>query len=153
MSCTARPVVVSLILALAAGCGGPRVATVEGVVTLGGRPLADVEVQFIPDPAQGTTGPPASAYTDKDGRYRIEAAGHAGVVVGKHRVCVNDATLMMPGGGVADPESGVPGAGPKAAPRRSRVPAAYSDATRTPFAAVEVKPGTQTMDFALNPNP
>jgi hypothetical protein len=146
--------VMLLVLVAGAGCGGPSVATVEGVVTLGGRPLADVEVQFIPDPAQGTTGPPASAYTDKDGRYRIEATGKAGVVVGKHRVCVNDATLMMPGGGAgADPEGGAPGAGPKAAPRRSRVPAAYSDATRTPFAAVEVKPGTQTLDLALKPSP
>jgi len=78
------------------GCGGPRVASVDGTVRLEGRPLADVEVQFIPDPARGTVGPPCSAYTDADGRYRIAAAGREGAVVGSHRVCINDATIMMP---------------------------------------------------------
>lgn len=138
---------------LAIGCGGgPQFAAVEGVVTLGGKPLADVEVQFIPDPAQGTTGPPASAYTDRDGRYRIAATEKGGVVVGTHRVCINDATVMMPGGG-ADAESGGAAAGGKALQRRPRFPVVYSDATRTPFGAVEIKPGSQTRDFALNPGP
>ena len=149
-----KRVVCAAFLMLAAGCGGPPLATVEGVVTLEGKPLADVEVQFLPDPAQGTTGPPASAYTDRDGRYRVEAAGTVGVVVGKHRVCVNDATLMMPGNGF-DPEDGSPvtAAAAKAGPRKSRVPGVYSDATRTPFAAVEVRPGAQTLDFALKLKP
>lgn len=140
---------------LAAGCGGVQTATVEGTVTLNGRPLADAEVQFIPDPAQGTTGPPASAYTDKDGHYRIAAGDAGGVVVGKHRVCINDATIMMPGGPAVDPADGgaAAGAGVPTGPRKPRVPAVYSDATRTPFNPVEVKPGTQTHDFPLKLNP
>jgi hypothetical protein len=69
-------------------------------------------------------------------------------------VCLNDATAMMPGGG-ANPEDGGPTAkeAPKGGPRRPRFPPVYSDATRTPFAAVEVKPGTQTLDFAMKPAP
>lgn len=148
-----KRVVCAAMLALVAGCGGPPLASVEGVVTLGGKPLADVEVQFLPDPAHGTTGPPASAYTDRDGRYRIPAAGTVGVVVGKHRVCVNDATLMMPGNGT-DPDDGSPApAAAKAGPRKPRLPAVYSDVTRTPFNAIEVRPGTQTLDFALKLTP
>lgn len=142
-----------LALALVvAGCGGRQWAAVEGVVTLDGRPLADVEVQFIPDVTQGATGPPASAYTDKDGRYRIAATDKGGVVVGKHRVRVNDATVMVPGGG-ADAESGA--AGPVGAPKppRNRVPAPYSDAARSPLGAVEVRPGTQTHDLDLKSKP
>lgn len=136
--------VAPVLAVLLAGCGGPPLASVEGTVTLAGRPLADVEVQFIPDPALGTRGPPASAYTDAAGKYRIVADGTAGVVVGRHRVCLNDATLMMPGGGEG---------GERAGPRRSRLPAEYSDATRTPFKDVEVQPGTQTRDFALTTTP
>lgn len=150
-----KRVVFAALLTLSAGCGGgPQFAAVEGVVTLDGKPLVDVEVQFIPDPTQGASGPPASAYTDKDGRYRIEATAKAGAVVGKHRVCLNDATAMVPGGG-ADPEDGRPGAKaePKGGPRRTRFPPVYSDAARTPFAAVEVSPGTQTLDFAMKSNP
>lgn len=142
---------VAALLLLAAGCGRtPPLATVEGVVTLGDRPLSDVEVQFIPDPAQGTSGQPVSAYTDRSGRYRIEAAGKTGVLVGKHRVCINDATIMMPGGG-ASPEDGQPAPGGVTPPRKTRVPAVYSDATRTPFGSVEITPGTQTHDFPLKP--
>ncbi|MGL4551752.1 MAG: hypothetical protein ACRC33_11235, partial [Gemmataceae bacterium] len=67
------------LLTHAAGCGRP-LASVEGTVTLDGRPLPDAEVQFLPDPTQGTTGPPSSAYTDPDGRYATTT------VVGTHRV-------------------------------------------------------------------
>lgn len=146
-----------LILALfLGGCSAPHYATVEGTVTLDGKPLADLEVQFIPEPTTATGRPPISAYTDEDGRYRIEATGTSGVSVGKHRVCINDATLMMPGGGKmdVDPDSGAPGApGVNQQTKRSRVPNTYSDATRTPFQAVDIRPGTQTQNFALKSKP
>jgi hypothetical protein len=134
------------------GCSSPQYSTVEGTVMLDDKPVADLEVQFIPEPTTATNGPPASAYTDKDGRYRIEATGTNGVGVGQHRVCINDATLMMPRGGITDvdPDSGVPGAaGVKQPTKRSRVPTAYSDATRTPFQAIDIRPGSQTQNFAL----
>ena len=144
-----RAAVCGLALALlVAGCGGPQRATVEGVVTLDGKPLADVEVQFIPEPERGRGATPASAYTDGAGRYRIEA----GVFVGPNRVCVNDAKLMMPGGGT-DPNDGTPGAIPKTGARRSRVPPIYSDATQTSYRNVAVRPGVQAVDLALKLKP
>lgn len=143
----------ALMLTLAvAGCGSPPRATVEGVVTLDGKPLADVEVQFIPEPGQGGQPAPASGYTDKDGRYRIDATATGGVSVGTYRVCVNDAKLMMPGGGT-DPNDGMPGAIPKTDARRSRVPQIYSDATQTPHRNVAVRPGVQTVDLDLKLKP
>lgn len=141
---------------LAGGCRGPQFASVEGIVTLDDKPVADLEVQFIPEPSTATSGPPASAYTDKDGRYRIVATGTSGVGVGQHRVCINDATLMMPSGGKTDvdPDSGLPVAtGAKPQIKRSRVPTTYSDATRTPFLAIDVRPGTQTQNFTLKSKP
>jgi len=125
---------------------------VEGVVTLDGKPLADVEVQFIPEPDQGRGAVPASAYTNEAGRYRIEAGGSGGVCVGTNRICVNDARLMMPGSG-ADPNDGTQQAAPKTGPRRSRVPDIYSDATRTPHRAVAIRAGVQTVDLALKLKP
>lgn len=146
---------VLLMLAVAVclgGCGrGPTFASVEGVVRLDGKPLADAEVQFIPDITQGATGPPASAYTDKDGRFRIAATDASGVVVGQNRVCVNDARAMMPGGG--DAESGVPVPGQSPPPRRPRVPTVYADATRSPLGAIDIRPGSQSVPLELKSRP
>jgi len=145
MRCSAYGLVLAL---LTFGCGGPQRATIEGVVTLDGKPLADMEVQFIPEPEQGRGAAPASAYTDEAGRYRIEAVGSGGVCVGPNRVCVNDARLMTPGGGT-DPNDGMPGAITKTGVRRSRVPQIYSDANQTPHRNITVRPGVQTVDLAL----
>jgi hypothetical protein len=145
---TRIPFSILMFALLTVGCGGPQRATVEGIVTLDGKPLADVEVQFIPEPEQQQSATPASAYTDESGRYRIES----GVCVGPNRVCVNDARLMMPGGGI-DPDDGTPGADRKSSPRRSRVPEIYSDATRTPHRAINIQSGVQTLNFTLKSKP
>lgn len=152
-----------LSLLLMTGCGGPPCLSVEGTVTYQNRPLADVEVQFVPDPAEGTRGTPASAYTDAMGRYRIEAVGREGVVRGTHRVVINDARAMMPQGaipsvdadsGEARPSASVgarpPGAG---GPRPPRFPPVYSDLNRTPLKGIAVTTPGQTLDFDLRPNP
>ena len=58
------------VLLAAAGCGrGPRpqLGTVEGIVTLDGRPLADATVRFTPR-GRGRT---AQGVTDPAGRYRL----------------------------------------------------------------------------------
>jgi len=142
-----------LMLALfASGCGSSPRATVEGIVTIDGKPLPDVEVQFIPESDQGGGGVPASGYTDESGRYRIEASGSGGVSVGPNRICVNDARIMVPGGGM-DANDGTPGADRKTGPRRSRVPEVYSDATRTPHRAISIKSGVQTIDLSLKNKP
>jgi hypothetical protein len=147
----------ALLLLLAASCGGPTRLSVEGTVTYQNRPLADVEVQFVPDPAAGTRGSPASAYTDAQGHYRIEALGREGVVRGTHRVVINDARAMMPMGPGVDADSGEaqPGApvpGVKAG-RRGRFPPVYSDLNRTPLKGIAVTTPGQTLDFELQPNP
>lgn len=58
-----------IVIALA-GCGRggrPQLGTVEGVVTLDGRPLADATVRFTPH-GPGRT---AQGVTDPGGRYRL----------------------------------------------------------------------------------
>jgi hypothetical protein len=138
------------LIALAARNRGPEFAEVEGTVTLDGKPLADVEVQFLPDPEKSNPGPTASAYTDAAGHYKLrcEKMSQDGAVLGPHRVCVIDITAIAPLGppGLAPPS--LPGpATVSQKPKLSRVPAVYNDPTRTPFRDVEVKSGKQTLDF------
>lgn len=141
-----------MLVALAGCSRTPELASVEGVVRLDGKPLCDVEVQFIPDVTQGTTGPPGSAYTDKEGRYQIVARGKTGIVVGKNRVSIHDATIMMPGGG-ADPESGVAVPGAPLHARRPRVPSAYSNAAQNPLGVFEIGSGSNLLNFELKSRP
>ncbi len=145
-----RAVSVGLLFVLLGGCGSDDLATVQGLVTLDGQPLAEVEVQFIPDIEQDTVGPPISAYTDQFGRFQTVNDSRGGMVAGTYRVCINDARAMMPGGGM-DATSGEPVEnGPsRSAPVRVRVPQHYSDVNRTPFRDLRIEPGEQSHNFPL----
>src|SRR4051794_4970198 len=91
---TVRPWLVFLYAAaLAAGCSGPKLVPVSGQVTLNGRPLKNVRVEFHPDPDQGASGPSSSGVTDDDGRFTLICPARAnapGAVVGHHRVVLSD---------------------------------------------------------------
>jgi hypothetical protein len=138
---------------------GSEFAEVEGTITLDGKPLAEVEVQFLPDPEKSNPGPTASAYTDPDGRYKLrcEKMRKDGAILGLHRVCVIDITAIAPPGGLALPPGtkGPPGQMDTAMaprgdkPKLSRVPSRYTDPRQTPLRDVEVEPGAHTLDFDL----
>jgi hypothetical protein len=138
-----RLVAFAAVAVLAAGCGGPELADVDGVVTLDGAPLPDVEVVFVPEAGGGN----ARAYTDAQGRYRLKSDGNkrGGAAAGTYRVLVTDLAGVPDVTALAPPGAGEP-AGPKAAKPR-RFPATYGDLRQTPLTAVEVKPGKQTLNF------
>jgi hypothetical protein len=150
-----------LLTLLLAGCGRvPPMGTVSGVVTLDGKPLPDVEVQFLPDPEQGTCGATASCYTDAQGRFTLRTERHHtdGALVGRHRVVFVDIAALpspsdLPGMGAMlgreDPASlpAVPRRDQK--PKQNRVPGWYTDPNLTPYRTIEVKPGDQTLNFDL----
>src|SRR5207244_3326530 len=75
-----------------AGCGGStKVVEAEGVVTQNGKPLENVQVEFLPDPNQGTTGLRSTGVTDAQGRFKLTYQDNrSGVVPGKHRVLITD---------------------------------------------------------------
>jgi hypothetical protein len=142
-----------MLALLVVGCSrGPEYAEVEGVVTFQGKPLEEVEVIFYPNPEAGTEGPRASCYTDDKGHFRLrsEQSGRGGVVVGKHKVCLQDTTSVPP----PPPVDLKPGEKPpeyrKGPPR---VPQKYWSVGTTPYRDVEVKPGNQTINFDLKPGP
>ena len=69
------------------GCGtsGPEIATVEGTVTLDGKPLPEASVLFI-----NQSGRPAAAWTDDFGKYRLMFdEGRSGAIPGDNLVRIS----------------------------------------------------------------
>jgi hypothetical protein len=132
-----------LLLALAAlaGCGGSiELGQVDGKVTAGGQPLANVLVTFIPD-VNGETGRIRSmGMTDAEGYYRLQTEKQQpGAVVGKHRVTVEDMAIY------AAPRS-EDGTVLERPPKR--FPSQCSDLLQTPLVR-EVVFGSQVIDLEL----
>jgi hypothetical protein len=74
------------------GCSsGPTYAPVEGTVSKGGKPLANVRVEFWPE----SPGMKSTAVTNADGRYTLksEDSQQTGAIVGSHRVVLKDLDL------------------------------------------------------------
>src|SRR5215213_51350 len=72
-----------------AGCGGPRVVAVSGVVTVDDKPCPNLIVSFQPlgDKDNPNPGRGSSAVTDEQGRYKLVYDGEKpGALVGRHRV-------------------------------------------------------------------
>ena len=139
----------------AAGCGRGQkwdLTSVTGTVTRGGKPLPGVEVQFLPEAGAGVRGPRTTGITDARGRYRLSTdVGEDGAVVGKHRVCLFDRTVLFPPGSTIrdqlppDVAARLPPAGPA---QEARFPESYGRPGETPLRA-GVKPGDNTFDFDL----
>ena len=78
-----------LVLAcLGCGPGGPAIESVEGTVTLDGKPLPNASVVFVPE-----NGRPAGATTDSQGHYVLTfTEGRQGAMLGKHKVRISTAS-------------------------------------------------------------
>jgi hypothetical protein len=126
-----------LVLALT-GCRGQiPVSEVEGTVRAGGTPLANVVVEFLPDPEKGAAGPKSAGLTNEKGAFRLRCDdGRQGAVVGWHRVVVSDPNEERPAQGQ---------------PRRMapRVAERFATAASTPLRK-EVQEGKQTIDLEVS---
>lgn len=94
---------VLVICGVSAGCGERiRVSTVSGTVTLDGKPIPGLMVEFAPAENPGWRLPLGIGYTDAEGRYslvRPGPGGKTGTSVGKHVVRVTTSD----GGEIATP--------------------------------------------------
>jgi hypothetical protein len=120
---------------------------VEGIVTLNGKPLANVHVEFVPDPPEGARAESSRALTDENGRYALERAdGEPGAMIGNHFV------VILRGRGMDQNIDELPDE--EAAPARDRrlVPARYAMASTTPL-RIEVLPAEHTYNLELRSNP
>ena len=82
-----------MALGILSGCNRqpiPEIVPVEGVVLLGGKPLPNAAVRFIPNL---DVGPEfiATAVTDDEGKFVLECNGQTGAPVGEHTVCIMEA--------------------------------------------------------------
>ena len=121
---------------LALGCGGSRLATVSGKITLDKRPLANARITF--QPVEGMNpGVGSFAVADANGEYTLKPIDGKGkgAVVGKHRVEV----FLVKEGTNSRPEDD-----------RQRpvnlVPPQYNQNSKLTF---EVKPGDNRADWNL----
>jgi hypothetical protein len=147
---TWRAVLVLAVAVAAAGCGPgrPAVAPVDGVVTMKGKPLPGLRIQFMPDPNKGTKGPTSAGVTDEQGRFKLKCADKRdGAVVGWHKVVINDMRVRLPnaprhGGAPLDEKGRIGNADDvvqkPAAFLSSRVPDPFTTSGRTPLSK-EVK--------------
>ena len=110
-----------------------RVA-VAGTVTLNGTPLPGGMIQF--DPAQGTTGPTASAEIS-EGKFSVDRS--QGPVAGHHQVMISSRTAIK----LKDGEA--PGGASK--PKPELVPAQYN--TKSTLETDVPASGSQSLDFTL----
>jgi len=120
-----------------ASCGGPdNVGGVSGKVTLGGQPLPDATVTFTSLKEGGSS---AMGKTDSGGNYSLRYTGGAsGAEQGENKVTISTYDAGNPDSD--PPRSAVP----------EKVPAKYNVKSQE---KVEVKPGSNTIDFNLEPGP
>ena len=135
---------------LAVGCSNtPPLAEVSGKVTMNGKALKNVKVDFHPDPDKGTRGKGSSGTTDENGNFTLTYdGGKPGAIIGHHRVVLTDLDTfgnVFVGRGdyrTDDPK------GPKETPKKARFPENYSTLSQTPFQE-EVKPGMGPVTYDI----
>lgn len=109
MRCTFAALLCVVTLCIGCGPGGPEIASVEGTVTMDGKPLENASVVFTPP-----NGRPAGARTDAEGHYVLNfSGGRQGAIPGENRVQIS--TLRDP---FPDGKGGVVPAQPETVPIR-----------------------------------
>ena len=81
-----------LVAAAAVGCGGAKVGSVSGKITLDGKPLANARVNFQPV-GEGKLNPGIGSFgkTDVNGEYTLRLIDDSGpgAIAGKHEVRIS----------------------------------------------------------------
>lgn len=113
------------------GCGesGPNMSPVEGTVTMDGKPLDKVMVEFWPE----SPGPRSFAETDANGHFKLmsDDGKHEGAVVSTHKVVLKDSKVYegMPLGRKAENYTGPAG-------NKPRFGAKFTQSQTTPISKV-----------------
>jgi len=140
-----RSIARALVIALlsAAGCSaGPTFAPVTGTLSVGGKPLENVQVEFWPR----VSGPRSIGVTDKDGRFTLtsDSGRDPGAVVGPHKVVLVD---LVP---YANVPVNMPREVEKVNLASVRFGRQFADPNRTPLQK-EVAAGKNTIDLVAGP--
>ncbi|MCC6508988.1 MAG: hypothetical protein IT423_07765 [Pirellulaceae bacterium] len=136
--------IVILALMAASGCDEKtKLAEVTGVVTLDGKPLELIQVEFWP-----TTGPRSIGKTDTEGKFTLEIDDRTqkGAIPGTHKVALRDTwpskdDYINDGGEWVDKSNG----------KKSRIHSKYYDAPLSPLSVEVVAGKPNTFDFKVDP--
>ncbi len=82
-----------VVVTMLVGCsGGVKVAPVDGTVTLDGKPLDKIMVEFWPD----SVGPRSFGETDSNGHFKLttDDGKSEGAAIGLNRVTLKDLSVM-----------------------------------------------------------
>jgi hypothetical protein len=118
---------------LASGCGSGNFATVDGTVSLNGKPLEGGNVAFY----SAESGPVSYGTIAPDGSYHLRTASHEGVVPGTYI-----ATISFRSGRPS------PGMTVKEIEALEKVPVKYCTRAKSDL-RVAVQPGRNSIDLAL----
>jgi hypothetical protein len=84
-----------VVVVVVAGCDvGPALVPVSGTVVSNGKPVADLNVIYAPEPSTQNL-QTAEAKTGPDGRYKLATGGKWGIAPGKYRVSVSSGANPM----------------------------------------------------------
>jgi hypothetical protein len=125
---------IALLVVASSGCGpgGPDIASVEGTVTMNGKPLPNAAVVFIPE-----NGRPAGATTDSEGHYVLNfTTGRKGAIPGKNSIRIT--TLRDAG----EDENGKPVPGSK-----ETIPMEYNIASTLTFTVKDGEKNVANFDL------
>lgn len=139
--------VASVVLAIAAGCGGgrPGGVPVEGTVTVDGVPLEAGTISFLPD---GDTPGPKVAAAVTDGRFRLPAA--AGPPGGLYRVEIVAESPAAPASDAEPTPAGLAALRRNPPPPVEPLPAEYNSASELRRLLGD---GENRLDFDLTRSP
>jgi hypothetical protein len=137
-----------LLLPLLSGCfsanGAPNLSLhpVDGVLTIGGKPLVGATVTFVPADGSGADQVAATAVTDEFGEFSlVSTTGKPGAAAGKYRVLV--AKFVKPDGSTLGSDELATDFEIKNA-----VPEIYNNPVQTPLGATVTEGGT-SVEFDL----
>lgn len=126
-----------IILAVVCGCSANDRGALSGTVTLGGVPLDNGTIQFVPENI--SEGAPSGAVV-KDGRY--EVSREPGMESGTYIVNIHAfKEIPMPSGSLLSGEAVLP----KMPKPEDRIPASWNEAKNS----ITVKPGKNVCDFNI----
>lgn len=142
-----------LTTAFAAGCGKsgdqPELTPVTGVVTLGGKPLADAKLTFHLTGASAPGFAASFGTTDQTGKYQLTSRGKPGAVAGVFKVTIS--RIVSASGAAVKPDEGMDLQQlAMQGQAKESLPAEYSDFEKSKL-TMTVEPGkTDGYDFNLN---
>lgn len=131
------------------GCGeeGPNLVPVKGTVMMNGKPFAEADLTFVPDPSNKDV-TPGSDKTGPEGTYTARFNSRFGLAPGKYKVLISKKAELPPGIELPPEMKMDPVQQQMMGLRKETLPKKYSEATES-TEMIEVGDAGGTYDFEV----